>query len=144
MALAAEAAKQAANYLEGYRQWHLVQSLVVQKGYKDFEMFRGIHHIYANKTAFEALTKGKPYPDRAIFVNDVLEASEKDNVVTEGPRRFIAVTQKNSKKAASTGGWAFEGFKDDTKELMVTNAKTCFKCHEPLKYTGYVFNKYRK
>ncbi len=84
MALAAEAAKRAANYREGYRQWHLVQSLVVQKGHEDLEMFRGIHHIYANKTAFEALTKGKPYPDGAVFVIDVLDATEQDNVVTEG------------------------------------------------------------
>jgi hypothetical protein len=68
VALAAEAAKQAANYLEGYRQWHLVESLVVQKGHKDFEMFKGIHDIYANKTAFEALTKGRRYQDGEVFM----------------------------------------------------------------------------
>lgn len=144
VALAAEAAKQAVNYPEGYRQWPLVQSLVIQKGHEGFEMFGGIHNIYANKKALEALTKGKPYPDGAVFVNDVLEATEKDNVITEGPRRFIGVMQKNSKKAADTGGWGFEGFKDDTKERMVTDSKTCFKCHEPLKDTGYIFSKYRK
>ncbi len=103
VALAAEAAKQAVNYSEGYRQWHLVLSLVIQKGHKDFEMFGGIHHIYANKKAFEARTKGKPYPDGAVFVNDVLEAAEKDNVMTKGPCRFIGVMQKKPKKAADTG-----------------------------------------
>jgi hypothetical protein len=44
--------------------------------------------------------------------------------------------QKNSKKAANIGGWAFEAFKDGTKERIVSDAKTCFKCHEPQKASG--------
>jgi hypothetical protein len=144
LVLAAETAKQTVNYPEGYRQWQHVKSLVVQKGNEDFEMAGGIHHIYANKKAFDALTKGKPYPDGAVFVADVLTANENGNLITEGPRIFIGVMQKESKQAADTGGWAFGGFKDDTKERMVSDAKACFKCHEEQKDTGYVFSKYRQ
>jgi hypothetical protein len=144
LALAAEAVKETVNYPEGYRQWHHVQSLVIQKGHKDFLTGGGIHHVYANKEAFEALVEGKPYPDGAVFVDDVLTATEKNHAITEGPRKLIAVMQKESKQAADTGGWAFEGFKDDTKERMVTDAKACFQCHAEQKDTGYVFSKYRK
>ena len=37
--LAANSAKQAANYPEGYRKYPVVQSLVIQKDHKDFEIF---------------------------------------------------------------------------------------------------------
>jgi len=47
--LAAEAIKQPVNYPEGYRQWPLVKSMVIQEGHKAYDMFGGIHQIYANK-----------------------------------------------------------------------------------------------
>jgi hypothetical protein len=143
-ALAAEKAKPGVNYPAGYRNWSHVKSMVIQQGHNFYDMFGGIHHVYANKKAFEALTKGQPYPDGAVFVFDLLEATGKDNAITEGSRKFIGVMQKDSAKFAGTGGWGFEGFKGDTKERMVTDPKTCFKCHEPQKATGYVFSKYRK
>lgn len=144
VAPAAGDGKQGVKYPAGYRQWTHVKSMVIQEGHKVYEMFGGIHHVYANKKASEALMKGKPYPDGAVFVFDLLEATAKDNAITEGPRKFIGVIQKDAKKYAETGGWGFEGFKDDTKERMVTDMKTCFKCHEPQKATDYVFSTYRK
>jgi hypothetical protein len=145
LALAAEAVKQTVNYPEGYRQWRHVQSLVIQKGHKDFKAAGGIHHVYANEKAFDALIAGKPYPDGSVFVNDVLTATENNRAITEGPRKFIAVMQKESKEAADTGGWAFEVFGEDTKERKgVTDAKACFQCHESQKDTDYVLSKYRK
>ena len=144
LAVAAEAAKEIVNYPEGYRQWHHVQTSVIQKGHKDFETAGGFHHVYANDKAFEALTEGKPYPDGAVFVNDVLTANEKDHAATEGPRRFITVMQKESKEAADTGGWAFEVFADDTKERKSPDQQICFQCHKSQKDTDYVFSKYRK
>ncbi|MGE5841983.1 MAG: cytochrome P460 family protein [Deltaproteobacteria bacterium] len=144
LALAAEKAKPSVNYPAGYRNWSHVKSMVIQQGHKVFEMFGGIHHIYANKKAFEALTKGTPYRDGAVFVFDLLEATSADNAITEGPRKFIGVIQKDSTKFAETGGWGFEGFKGDTKERMVKDPKACFKCHEPKKDSGYVISKYRK
>jgi len=144
LALAAEAIKETVNYPEGYRQWHHVQSLVIAKGHKDFAIAGGIHNVYANDKAFEALTEGKPYPDGAVFVNDVLTANEKDHAITEGPRRFIGVMQKESKEAADTGGWAFETFEDDTKERKSPDQQFCFQCHKSRKDTDYVLSEYRK
>jgi hypothetical protein len=144
IALAAEKAKPSVSYPDGYRNWAHVKSMVIQPGNSAYDLFGGMHHVYANKKAFEALTKGQPYPNGAVFVFDLLEAPGKDNAITEGTRKFIGVIQKDSAKFAATGGWGFEGFKGDSKERMVTDAQTCFKCHEPLKSTGYVFSKYRK
>ncbi len=144
LALAAEPVKETVNYPEGYRQWHHVQSLIIQKRHKDFETAGGIHHVYANEKAFDALVAGKPYPDGSVFVDDVLTATERDRTITEGVRKFITVMQKDSKEAAETGGWAFEVFADDTKERKAPDQKACFKCHETQKDTDYIFSKYRK
>jgi hypothetical protein len=144
VALAEEKAESGVKYPKGYRQWTHVKSMVIQPGHQFFEMFGGIHHIYANKKACRAMLKGKPYPDGAAFVFDLLEAAEKDKAINEGTRKFIGVMQKDAKKYAETGGWGFEGFKGDTKERMVTDMKTCFKCHEGQKEAGYVFSKFRK
>lgn len=144
IALAAEKAKAKVNYPEGYRSWDHVKTMVIQQGHGAYDLFGGLHHVYANKKAFEALTKGRPYPNGAVFVFDLLEAPAKDNAITEGPRKFIGVMQKDSIKFVETGGWGFEGFKGDSKERMVTDPQTCFKCHQPQKDTGYVFSKYRK
>jgi hypothetical protein len=52
---------------------------------------------------------------------------------------------KDSKVFSETGGWGFEGFKADTKERVVTNAKeSCFGCHSPQKDKDYVFSTYRE
>ena len=144
LAIAAEAVKPNLNYPEGYRQWHHVKSLVIQPGHKDFKAVGGFHNVYANDKAYEALVAGKPYPDGSVLVNDVLNATEKNHEITEGPRKFVAVMQKESKEAADTGGWAFEVFNDDTKETTGTDSKVCFQCHVSQKDSDYVFSKYRK
>jgi len=99
LALAAEAIKETVNYPEGYRQWHHVQSLVIEKGSKDFETGGGFHHVYANEKAFEALVAGKAYPDGSVFVDDVLTATEHNHTLTEGSRKFIAVMQKRVQRS---------------------------------------------
>jgi len=145
LALAEEAVRQTVNYPEGYRQWRHVQSLIVEKGHKDFKTVGGFHIVYANEKAFEALMAGKPYPDGSVFVNDVLGVTEDNHTLTEGARKFIAVMEKDSKEVADTGGWAFQVFADDTKEPRgATDPKACFQCHASQKDTDYVFSKYLK
>ncbi len=61
-------------YPDGYRQWTHVKSMVIQKGHPLYEAFGGIHHIYANEKALRAMQAGKPYPDGAVLVFDLLEA----------------------------------------------------------------------
>ncbi len=143
-AMPGKGSKQSVKYPEGYRQWTQVKSMVIQQGHPLFESFGGIHHIYANKKALEAMKKGKPYPDGSVLVFDLLEAKTDNNAIVEGPRKIIGVMEKDSVRFAQTGGWGFEGFKDDTRERAVTDPKgACFNCHEPQKKTDYVFSSYR-
>ena len=133
------------SYPEGYRQWAHVKSMVIEKGHPLYESFGGIHHIYANKKALDALTKENPFPDGAVLIFDLLEAKSEDNAIIEGPRKVIGVMQKDSKKFPETGGWGFEGFKGDSRARAVTDAKSaCFNCHEAQKQRDYVFSVYRK
>lgn len=135
--------KPCVEYPEGYRTWTHIKSMVIQKGHPMYDSFGGIHHIYANEEVLKAL-KDNPYPDGAVIVFDVLEAINKNNAIVEGPRKFVAVMQKDANKYADTGGWGFESFKGDAKERVVTDPKNdCFQCHKSQMLADYVFSKYR-
>jgi len=132
------------SYPEGYRQWTHTKSMVIQEGHPLYDSFGGIHHIYANKKALQAMKTKQSYPDGAVLVFDLLEASQSGNAIVEGARKVVGVMEKDSKKFADTGGWGFEGFKGDTRERAVTNAKTaCFACHQSQQASDYVFSEYR-
>ena len=60
-------------YPAGYRDWHHVKSMVIDKGHPLYEAFGGIHHLYANPKAVAGYKSGK-FPDGAIIVFDLLEA----------------------------------------------------------------------
>jgi len=140
-----EMKKHMVKYPEGYREWTHVKSMVIQQGHSLYDSFGGIHHIYANKKALDAMKSGKPYPDGAVLIFDLLEAKIENNAINEGARKVVGVMQKDAKKFADTGGWGFEGFKGDTKERVVNDPKSaCFTCHEAQKQTDYVFSNYRK
>jgi hypothetical protein len=145
IAVSGEKFKPSVKYPDGYRQWAHVKSMVIQQGHTLFDSFGGIHHIYANQKALKAMKSGKPYPDGSVLVFDLLEAKDENNAVVEGERKVVGVMEKEAKKFSGTGGWGFEGFKGDTKERVVTDAKSaCFSCHEGQKKTDYVFSSYRK
>jgi hypothetical protein len=132
-------------YPEGYRNWAHIKSMVIQQGHALYDSFGGIHHIYANEKALEAMKSGKPYPDGAVLIFDLLEARSENNAITEGPRKVLGIMCKDSKKFPATGGWGFEGFKGDSQERVVTDPiKACFHCHEPQKDRDYVFSQYRR
>ncbi|MFQ5752580.1 MAG: cytochrome P460 family protein [bacterium] len=133
------------DYPEGYRQWAHVKSMVLQEGHALYETFGGIHHVYANEKASAAMKAGKPYPDGAVLVFDLLEAIADNNAIVEGARKVVGVMQKDSKKFSATGGWGYEGFKGDTKERVVEDANaSCHSCHMSQKGNDYVFSKHRK
>ena len=145
LAVPGEGSKRPVKYPEGYRNWTHVKSMVIQQGHPLFESFGGVHHVYANKKALEAMKKGRPYPDGAVLVFDLLEAKSDNNAIVEGPRKIIGVMEKDTASFPETGGWGFEGFKADTRERAVTDPKgACFSCHEPQKKTDYVFSSYRR
>lgn len=135
----------AVSYPEGYRHWTHVKSMVIEQGHPLYDSFGGIHHIYANNKALEALKRGKPFPDGAALIFDLLEAKSEGNAIIEGPRKVLGVMQKDAKKFKATGGWGFEGFKGDGKERLVKDQKSdCFHCHEAQKTNYYVFSSYRE
>jgi hypothetical protein len=134
-------------YPLGYRSWSHAKSMAILEGHKYFNLFGGIHHIYANDAAFAALEKGEPFPKGAVFVFDLLEAITEDNTVTEGIRQVIGVMEKDPARFGESEGWGFEDFKfiDGEPIRQVTDArKQCLSCHESQKASDYVYTTYRK
>jgi len=132
-------------YPQNYRQWQHVKTMVIQPGHSLYGAFGGIHHLYANTKAMTGYRDGK-FPDGAIIVFDLLEASSADNTVTEGKRKVVGVMHRDSKQYAATGGWGFEGFVGDSKTERAVGknaANACFSCHQPMKERQYVFSSYR-
>ena len=145
LVLPAIAADPLVSYQAGYRNWHHVKSMVIDKGHPLYEAFGGIHHLYANPKAVAGYKSGK-FPDGAIIVFDLLEAKSADNAVTEGARKVVGVMHKDAKKYAATGGWGFEGFGggDRNNRVVRDNAASAgFACHEPQKDRDYVFSRLR-
>lgn len=96
-------------YPDGYRDWHHVKSMVIEDGHPLYGAFGGIHHVYANPKAVQGYRTGT-FPDGAVIVFDLLEATRADGAVTEGARKVTGVMFKDAEKYAATGGWGFEGF----------------------------------
>lgn len=145
LVLPAFAADPKVSYPAGYRNWHHVKSMVIDKGHPLHEAFGGIHHLYANPKAVAGY-KSRKFPDGAIVVFDLLEAKSADRAVTEGARKVVGVMHKDAKKYAATGGWGFEGFGggDRTNRVVGDNAASaCFACHAPEKDHDYVFSRLR-
>lgn len=137
--------KDPVKYPEGYRKWAHVKAMVIQQGHALYDSFGGIHHVYANEKALKAMKSGKPYPDGAVLIFDLLEAKSENNAIVEGSRKVLGVMYKDSRKFSATGGWGFEGFKGDSQERVVTDPVTaCFNCHEAQKNRDYVFSQYRQ
>jgi hypothetical protein len=129
-------------YPEGYRDWKHVKSMVIEAGHPLYESFGGIHHLYANKKALKGYATGR-FPDGAVIVFDLLEASASGHAVTEGARKLVGVMKKDAARFAATGGWGFEGFAGDshTERLVGDAAATaCFACHQARAGQDYVFS----
>ena len=132
-------------YPAGYRSWMHVKSMTINPGHPLHEAFGGIHHLYANPKAIAGYKNGK-FADGSVIVFDLLEAKAADNAVTEGARKVVGVMHRDAKRYAATGGWGYEGFKGDTRERAVTQAKApeaCHGCHTQVKDRGFVFSALR-
>jgi hypothetical protein len=134
-------------YPQDYRSWSHAKSMAILVGHKYFNLFGGIHHIYANGVAFAALKEDKSFPKGSVLVFDLLEAHTENNTVTEGRRQVIGVMEKDSDRFGETEGWGFEDFKfiDGVPQRQVTDArKQCLSCHESQKTSDYVYTTYQK
>jgi len=132
-----------APYPESFRTWSHVKSGVIGPQHKNFASLGGLHHVYANKEAMAGY-KTRQFPEQSVIVFEWLEWAEKDGAILEGPRRQIDVMVKDSKRYAQTGGWGFQRFVKDTRELAAApTPQDCFACHNQLKEDGLVLSKYR-
>lgn len=144
-AMADAARDKPVSYPDGYRGWTHVKSMVIEKGHALYDAFGGIHHVYANGKALEAMRKGGgTYPAGAVLVFDLLEADRKENAVVEGKRKVVGVMEKDPRRFASTGGWGFDAFAPGSRQGMVKDPGTeCFECHTSREKADYVFSGYR-
>ena len=132
-----------APYPESFRTWSHVKSGVIGPQHKNFASLGGLHHVYANKEAMAGY-KTRQFPEQSVIVFEWLEWAEKDGAILEGPRRQIDVMAKDSKRYAQTGGWGFQRFVKDSRELAAApTPQDCFACHNQLKDDGLVLSKYR-
>jgi hypothetical protein len=133
------------SYPSGFREWVHVKTGLLGPDFP-MEPERGLHHVYANKTAMAGIESGN-FEDGSILVYDLVSLSEKSGVGTEGPRRRIDVMVKDSKLYADSGGWGFGRFMGDDQEHDVLTPdirKVCLQCHEKQKAHGFVFSQLRK
>lgn len=132
-------------YPDGYRDWTHIKSMVIQEGHGLYESFGGIHHIYANEDAVNGYESGS-FPDGAVIVFDLLEATSADNAIVEGSRKVLGVMVKDSARFPDTGGWGFEGFAGGDPARGVVGdkaAEACFQCHTARQAQDYVFSSWR-
>ena len=132
-----------------FRDWFLVNSMIVTKDSPIFGQIGGLHLIYVNAKGLPALKKGGPfpYPDGTIFADDVHEFSIKDGSYVEGAKKAVTVMVKDAKKYGTNGGWGFQVWAggDPSKPLLPNAAaatQACFVCHTPQKGQDYTFSTY--
>ncbi|HTS26353.1 MAG TPA: cytochrome P460 family protein [Bryobacteraceae bacterium] len=140
-------------YPDGYRHWTFLHSSLVPPTFDAFAKkpcekpcTAGLFHFYANDKGMEGLRTGS-YPDGAIFAEEMLEwLSTSTGGAKEGQRRLVGVMVKDSRRYASTGGWGYGTFDDEsrTDKLDAKMRETCHQCHIARKDQGYVFTEYRE
>ena len=148
-ALSAVSADDGVPFPNGFRSWFFVNSLTASADSSLFGHAAGLHHIYVNAIGLPVLKAGRPlpYPDGAIFADDVHDFSVTRGDTIEGATTFVTAMVKDSKKYATTGGWGFQVWAggDPTKPQVPDIAhsiQACFICHTPQKANDYTFSTY--
>jgi hypothetical protein len=128
-----------------YRQWAVARSLVVGPENKNFANNGGFHHYYANEKAVEGFRTGH-FPNGSVVVDERLEVRQEGGATFEGPRKSLAVMDKESTRYQSTGGWGFEVFAGEgqTQGAPASVRAACFSCHSQRKDHDFVFSEFRK
>jgi hypothetical protein len=133
----------------GFRDWFVVNSMIVTKDSPMFAQIGGMHIIYVNARGLPTLKAGGPfpYPDGTVFADDVHEFSVKDGSYVEGSKKAVTVMVKDAKKYATNGGWGFQVWAggDPSKPLVPDAAhatQACFVCHTPQKAQDFTFSTY--
>ena len=148
-AISAQSAGDGIRFPDEFRNWFVVNSMIVTKDSPIFSQIGGMHMIYVNARGLATLKRGGPfpYPDGTMFADDVHDFSIKSGSYVEGSKKAVTVMIKDAKKYSSTGGWGFQVWEggDRTKPLVPDAAhaiKACFTCHIPQKNQDYTFSTY--
>lgn len=134
-------------YPSGYRYWVHVKSMILLDNHALADTFGGLHHIYANDAALEAMETGTPFPDGAVLVFDLMEAitDTEGGATVEGPRIRLDVMQKDAVLFAKTDGWGYESFKgQDHKRILTDPMASCHGCHISQAAKDFVFSQFRE
>ena len=133
----------------GFRDWFVVNSMIVTKDSPISAQIGGMHIIYVNGKGLSTLKAGGafPYPDGTVFADDVHDFSVKDGSYVEGSKKAVTAMIKDAKKYATTGGWGFQVWAggDPSKPLVPDSAhavQACFICHTPQKAQDFTFSTY--
>ena len=128
-----------------YPKWAVARSLVVGPDSKRFATNGGFHHYYANEKAMEGFRTGQ-FPDGSVVVDERLEVRHEAGATFEGPRKSVAVMEKEATRYESTGGWGFDVFagEDRTQGASASVRAACFSCHSQRKDHDFLFSEFRK
>jgi hypothetical protein len=133
----------------GFRDWFVVNSMIVTKDSPMSAQIGGMHIIYVNAKGLTTLKAGGPfpYPDGSVFADDVHEFSVKDGSYVEGNKKAVTVMIKDAQKYSTNGGWGFQVWAggDPSKPLVPDAAhatQACFVCHTPQKAQDFTFSTY--
>ena len=109
VAVSATPAGYEVSFPKGFRDWFVVNSMIVTKDSAMLDQIGGMHIIYVNAKGLPTLKKGGPfpYPDGTVFADDVHEFSVKEGSYVEGNKKAVTVMVKDAKKYSTTGGWGF-------------------------------------
>ena len=131
-------------YPEGFRAWTHVKTSAIGPAHKDFATQGGFQHIYANAEAMTGY-RTRVFPEHSVVVFEWLEMTEHQGAFAEGPRRQVDVMVRDSLRFAATGGWGFQRFVKDSRELAPSpSPQQCFACHDRLRKDGLVLSVYRE
>jgi Cytochrome P460 len=132
-----------------FRDWFVVNSMIVTPDSPISKQIGGMHIVYVNATGLPVLKKAGPfpYPDGTVFADDVHDFSVKDGSYVEGAKKAVTVMVKDSKKYTATGGWGFQVWAggDPSKPLIPDTPhaiQACFVCHSPQQAQDFVFSTY--
>jgi hypothetical protein len=103
-----------------FRNWFVVNSMVVTKDSPIFGQIGEMHIIYVNAKGLSTLMKRGPlpHPYGTIFADDVHDFSVKDGSYVEGNKKAVTVMIKDAKNYSITGGWGFQVWAGGNPKLI--------------------------
>lgn len=143
----AQSAEKDIRFPEKFRDWFVVNSMIVTERSPIFAKIGGLHIIYVNPTGRGPFASGAkfPYPDGTVFADDVHEFAVKEGSYVEGSKKAVTVMVKDSRRFPRTGGWGFQVWLagDQSKPLIRDSSQAvtaCFSCHVPRKANDFTFS----